>query len=260
LFDFLLVIISIAIVYSWFKLHLGNAFMSFIGVTIIFLSFPFTAFIVSGVFRVGYFGYLQVIAVFLVFGIAADDIFVFVDAWKQSEHIAPEIMSDKKRRMAYSFRRGVRAMTVTSATTAAAFYANLFSPIMPIRAFGVFAGTLIPINFFLVVLMMPPTVIYYEEKLAYKRCCCCIDKRLPGGELMTRENDPDRILNKEDRDARINRFFAEKWNTYISKGRFVIVIVTLIWFGISIYFAPQMGPQTKQPLFLAEDNPIWKPI
>ena len=92
--------------------------------------------------------------------------------------------------MAYSFRRGVRAMTVTSATTAGAFYANLLSPVMPIRAFGVFAGTLIPINFFLVVIMMPSAVIYYETKLRHKVCCCCFDKRLSTGEIVTDENDP----------------------------------------------------------------------
>ena len=193
MFDFLLVVVSICVVFLWFKLHLKSAFLAIVGVSIIFLSFPFTAFIVSGIFRVSFFGYLQVIAIFLVCGIAADDIFVFVDAWKQSEHIAPEIMNDKKRRMAYSFRRGVRAMTVTSATTAAAFYANLVSPIMPIRAFGVFAGTLIPINFFLVVIMMPPAVIYYETKLRHKVCCCCFDKRLSTGEIVTDENDPDMI-------------------------------------------------------------------
>jgi protein dispatched 1 len=124
--------VSIAVVFLWLRLHLKTSFLAFIGVSIIFLSFPLTAFIVSGIFRVGFFGYLQVIAIFLVCGIAADDIFVFVDAWKQSEHMAPDIMNDKKRRMAYAFRRGVRAMTVTSATTAAAFYANLLSPIMPI--------------------------------------------------------------------------------------------------------------------------------
>jgi predicted RND superfamily exporter protein len=102
-------------------------------------------------------------------------------------------MNDKKRRLAYSFRRGVRAMTVTSATTAAAFYANLVSPIMPIRAFGVFAGTLIPVNFFLVVIMMPPAVIYYEAHLRHKVCCCCFDKRLPDGEKVNDENDPNKI-------------------------------------------------------------------
>jgi predicted RND superfamily exporter protein len=79
--------------------------------------------------------------------------------------------ADKKRRMAYAFRRGVRAMTVTSSTTAVAFFANVFSPIMPIRAFGIFSGVLIPVNFFLVVMIMPPAVIYYENKMEGKFCC-----------------------------------------------------------------------------------------
>ena len=59
-------------------------------------------------------------------------------------------------------------MAVTSATTAAAFYANIFSSIMPIKAFGIFAGTLIPINFFLVVMMMPSAIILNEENFKYR--------------------------------------------------------------------------------------------
>lgn len=62
-------------------------------------------------------------------------------------------------------------MTVTSSTTAVAFFANVFSPIMPIRAFGIFSGVLIPVNFFLVVMIMPPAVIYYEDKMEGKTCC-----------------------------------------------------------------------------------------
>lgn len=260
LFDFMLVIVSIMVVFIWFKIHLKSGFLAIVGVSIIFLSFPFTAFIVSGIFRVGFFGYLQVIAIFLVCGIAADDIFVFVDAWKQSEHIAPEIMNDKKRRLAYSFRRGVRAMTVTSATTAAAFYANLVSPIMPIRAFGVFAGTLIPVNFFLVVIMMPPAVIYYEAHLRHKVCCCCFDKRLPDGEKVNDENDPNKIEQGQDAHSRLDKFFDQKWNSAIAKGRYVIVLMSLIWFALACFFAPQMGPQTEQPKFISDENPIWKPI
>ena len=86
--------------------------------------------------------------------------------------------ANDKSRMAYSFRRGVRAMTVTSSTTAVALFANIFSPIMPIRAFGIFSGILIPVNFFLVVMMMPPAVVYYERKIEGKTFCCGIfDKK-----------------------------------------------------------------------------------
>lgn len=133
-------------------------------------------------------------------------------------------------------------MTVTSATTAAAFYANLFSPIMPIRAFGVFAGTLIPINFFLIVLMIPSGIIWYENKIKYKMCCCCCDKKVLSGELMSKENDPTILNRGTDAHSRIEKFFGTTWNTYIFKGRFVIIILTLAWFGVTIYFAPKMGP------------------
>jgi predicted RND superfamily exporter protein len=130
------------------------------------LSVPFSAVLVQGIGRVAYFGTLQVIAIFLVIGIAADDIFVFIDAWKQSAYVGREVIQgDIKKRMAYSFRRGARAMTVTSSTTAVAFFANAFSPIMPIQAFGLFTGVLIPINFLLVVMIMPPAVIYFEKNI-----------------------------------------------------------------------------------------------
>ena len=65
--------------------------------------------------------------IYIVLGIAADDIFVFFDAWKQSEHVDPEILDTKEKRLAYSWRRAVKAMAVTSSTTAVAFFANAFS-------------------------------------------------------------------------------------------------------------------------------------
>ena len=79
--------------------------------------------------------------------------------------------------MAYAFRRAVRAMAVTSSTTSVAFFANFFSPLMPIKAFGVFAGTIIPVNYFLVVLIFQPATIFYERWFLnsgfcfWKNCC-----------------------------------------------------------------------------------------
>jgi predicted RND superfamily exporter protein len=111
------------------------------------------------------------LVIFIVLGIAADDIFVFIDAWRQSEKIDSNILSDKKKRLAYSFRRAVRAMAVTSSTTSVAFFANYFSPLMPIRSFGIFAGIIVPVNYLLVVLMFPPATIFYERYFEGKGCC-----------------------------------------------------------------------------------------
>jgi predicted RND superfamily exporter protein len=59
-------------------------------------------------------------------------------------------------------------MAVTSSTTAVAFFANAFSPLLNIAAFGIFAGIIVPINYFLVVMIFPPAVIIYEKHITEK--------------------------------------------------------------------------------------------
>jgi len=44
---------------------------------------------------------------------------------------------------------------------------------MPIRAFGIFAGVIVPINYMLVVLFFPPAVIWYERHIVDKGRCMC---------------------------------------------------------------------------------------
>ena len=51
---------------------------------------------------------------------------------------------------------------MTSFTTAVAFFGNVFVEVMPMRAFGIFAGVIVPVNFVLVVMFLPPTLILYE--------------------------------------------------------------------------------------------------
>jgi len=49
---------------------------------LILMSFPMTVMITEGAFGVTYFGSLTTLVIFIVLGIAADDIFVFIDAWR----------------------------------------------------------------------------------------------------------------------------------------------------------------------------------
>ena len=65
--------------------------------------------------------------------------------------------------MAYSFKRAAKAIAVTSTTTAVAFAANGFSPIIPIRAFGIYASIIVLVNYAMVVLIMPSVQIVYED-------------------------------------------------------------------------------------------------
>lgn len=138
---------------------------------LILLSFGFTALFHQGVFRVTFYSTLHNLTIFIVLGIAADDIFVFIDAWRQSAFIEL-YKGDKKKRMSYAWKRALRACAVTSSTTCVAFLANTLSPLMPIQSFGIYAAILIPANYFIIVMLFPAAVIYQEEKFGHLGCCC----------------------------------------------------------------------------------------
>lgn len=112
--------------------------------------------------------------IFIVLGIAADDIFVYYDAWNQTNHY-DFLKDDKKKRMAVTFRRASNAMLATSFTTSASFAANVFSGLMPISSFGIFASILIPMNYLIVITYFPVILIIQETYFAH--WCSCKKKK-----------------------------------------------------------------------------------
>ena len=153
--------LSMMFVFCFFIIHLKSFFLAFMAIVLIILSFPLSMLVSEGILGVTFFSSLHMLVIFIVLGIAADDVFVLIDAWRQSEHILI-FEGDIQKRMNYTVRRAARAMAVTSSTTAVAFFANFFSPIMPIKSFGLFAGIIIPMNYMLVCLLMPAIIIYKE--------------------------------------------------------------------------------------------------
>ena len=87
--DLMFAIVSVFFVFFYFIIHMKSKFLSAIGTSIILFSFPITVCITEGIGQVTYVGALQVVAVYMVLGIAADDIFVFIDAWKRSAFLHP---------------------------------------------------------------------------------------------------------------------------------------------------------------------------
>ena len=157
------------LLYIWF--HLRSFFLAVSGMTIILMSFPVTQVIYRGILSVDMFAQLNKLVIFIILGIAADNIFVFCDAWRQSELI-PVMKESPHRRMAYSFKRAAKAIAVTSSTTSVAFASNIMSPIVPIRAFGLQASIIVLVNFFMVIMIMPSVQIVYDTCFKHK-CNCC---------------------------------------------------------------------------------------
>lgn len=79
--DALKAIFSCLFVFLYLNFHTQSCMISCLGMGIIVLSFPFTAIITNGILQIKYFGVLQVMIIYIVLGIAADDIFVFWDAY-----------------------------------------------------------------------------------------------------------------------------------------------------------------------------------
>ena len=100
--------------------------------------------------------------IFLILGIAADDIFVYLDAWKQSQTY--EVYRNNiLMRISYTYRRAAKAMFVTTMTTACAFFATGISDIMPVSTFGIYAATLITCNYILVITNFPATIYFFDK-------------------------------------------------------------------------------------------------
>lgn len=154
------------------------------------------------------------------------------------------------KRLAYSFRRAAKAMAVTSSTTAVAFFANGLSKIPVIASFGWFAGVIVPVNYLLIIMIFPPAIIWYEKhiigkvsdengipikdengKTTYKRpCCICFGKcKKP------KDQEGEQLSSSE-------RFFDEKVNWFVGHSviKWVIILLSVAWFGVSIYLSSQI--------------------
>ena len=80
----------------------------------------------------------------------------------QSRARVDDPVKERARRLKLTYRRAGAAMFITSATTAASFFSNVVSPILPLREFGVFMGLTVVGNFFTVMTLYPSALIVWD--------------------------------------------------------------------------------------------------
>ena len=79
----------------------GSVFIASLGMFEILMSLPVSIFIYKLAFRIAYLGNIQVLSIFIVLGIGADDVFVFYDAFKQSV-LVPHVKDNILDRVTYT--------------------------------------------------------------------------------------------------------------------------------------------------------------
>ncbi|KAL3910306.1 MAG: hypothetical protein SGPRY_009105, partial [Prymnesium sp.] len=180
-----LALVGVALMYSYMTIHLQSPILTTAGLAGVLLSFPTTWAFYSLLLRIRYMGMLNFVALFVIVGIGVDDIFVFIDAW----HQAARCTQSDEERMVLAYSRSLHAMTVTSITDSAAFFANVLSSIPVCRVFGVFMGILILVDFAICLTYFPAVVILHHRWLSARSKHGCFKRWLRWGKAQQLLNE-----------------------------------------------------------------------
>jgi len=158
----------------------GSALLTLAGLFEILASLPIAMFfwMILGQTHVST---LMLLGLFVVLCIGADDIFVFMDTWKESAVMPPSISGSMETRFAWTWNRASNAMLATTSTTFFCLALNGMSKFPNLRVFGIFNAFVILADYILVITWFAASVIGLEW-LAQKQCppgnrfefsCCC---------------------------------------------------------------------------------------
>ena len=147
--------------------HTGSIVISATSMLMTVCSIFVAYFFFRVVFMVSFFQFINFLIIFVVLGIGADDVFVFMDAFHQS---LDELRAEGKpatlpHRIRHTMYRALHAIFVTSFTTSAAFLATAMSPLIPLRSFGIFSALVIFSVFFINAVVLPPLTVLYVRNL-----------------------------------------------------------------------------------------------
>ena len=247
--DMMLAVASFIFIFLFMWLQTGSLWLTSWGIFSIISSFNITNLIYRVVFDYRYFGIFHVLSIFIILGIGSDNIFVFMDTWKQSGKDGHDSLST---RLSEVYKRAAKATLITSFTTMMAFLSNVPSPLLAISSFGVFSAVLVMVNYISVIIFYP-TVIIMHHVSRKGRCCCgpmCgknteADLSAPVNELSLAEA----AQSKGGVAERIICFF-DGWffrNVITHKiVRWAVVVIFAAFIAVSIAFATRLGPDEEQ--------------
>lgn len=185
--DCLFAIGSVLFIITYLTIHAGSPLLSCGSMLLTMLAIPMAFLVtalVSGSNEVTGAAFLSI---FLIAGLGADVVLVFINFWARSKTSTPEpptpctstaILGARKRqrdanstfeRVKYVYRHAGLACLGTTLTTAASFFANLASVLRALREFGFFMGMCI-LGAYLYLLLVLPALLILNDCLTSLRC------------------------------------------------------------------------------------------
>lgn len=240
--DFLWAVFSVISVGIYMGVHTRSFFMAIVGMMEIIFTIFLAFFFYRVMFQITYFTSIHFLAAFLLLGIGADDVFVFVDAFKQSL-CHPEASSSLEKRLEYTSVRASKAVMITSLTTTVAFLATASSRVMPISTFGIYAALCIFLLYWINVIIMPPALICWERLRTN-----CKTQDVSGN---TENKDKMESIDGEhslqvEKLRSIEKYFNGAHTNFIKEFKHYIFVIFLALTVCGIYFCTTLEPPDEQ--------------
>lgn len=245
---------SLVVVFLYMWYHTKSPALTALGMFHILMALPLALFINRVIIGVKLISFLQFLGVFIILGIGADDIFIMLDAWKQSA-LHDELGGHAEKRASWAISRAAKAMAISSATTAAAFYVNALSSIPAVAFFGIFTGSLVLMNYWMVVTWFPAAIILHHRVQRYgylslfkSRSALKASKVKPENLEAGKESAAPVIEMRA-----LERFFRDSFVPFVYRNRVAILVAFMAVIISSTFFAVQLSPAENPGQFLPDD-------
>eukprot|EP00439_Symbiodinium_sp_Y106_P036691 s1266_g4.t1 len=172
---------SLVSVWAYMWLMLESVFLASCGMFEIIFSLPVGMCLWVLILGQKIFWY-QMLVIYMILGIGADDVFILYDAWLQSAH-TEGVSHSRTTRFCWAYRRSVGAMLVTTLTTCGSFFIGATSPLPLVQSFCIFAAVVVLVDYLFCISFFASAVLVYEEWMkgvGYCCRCCGIPLREPG--------------------------------------------------------------------------------
>merc|ERR1719233_900368 len=260
--DSLWLVATISFVYIYMVFNVNSFFIASMGLFMIFMSFTPGMVLYRYIAGYAYFGTLNMLVLFIILSIGADNIFVLNDTWQQernramvtyswirSEASPEEIQRSIHRRLQSTVGHTGKVMFTTSISTMMSFVSNSISSFPGIYCFGAFAAIVVAVNYIAVCTFMPTALVVHELYFWTDEAWgCCQRKR----------RNPEVAQKKKLADERrpIDIFLEEKCFSMIYRFRTVILIGFFILQSVFVSFMARLEPDPNEPLILPPTDPI----
>jgi len=244
--DMTLAAFSLALVIIILLVNTGSAVLMLAGLFEILFSLPMAMFLwmVIGQTVVST---MELLGLFLILCIGADDIFVFTDTWEESRFMPPSISGSTATRFAWTYGRAASAMLTTTATTCITLILNATSPFALIKSFGIFNMFVVFWDYVLVITWYAITVVALSGVVSktcppgynWEMSCCCPGK--PGADGPA--------------ERKTTAFMRNKFAPFLHKARYLLTVACVALLVGGIYVVSTNFQEGEQQ-FLPEAHPV----